>query len=111
MRRKIAVFLGLLLLALLAAILVGRFVPSDEVPLRVGMDEDEVDAVFGDHKGMLGTGGVVGNFSWGQKAYYSVDWLGNRTKVSVFFLNHRVDKWEREILPRTRPPWLKWANW
>ncbi len=112
MRKKLAICLGLVLLALLVTVLVVWFMPPAEPPLRKGMTEPEVEAALG-VKGCL--------FGWGRDqsaGIYSVppDWLGNGGTVWVSFDEAgKVDHWEAKSLPHTRPPWLdktmKYVGW
>ncbi len=119
MRKKLAVGVGLV--AVVLAIAGPPFVTwsarSYELPLRVGMTEEEVQAALGNLPSRMGdSGGVAGAVMLWQKRYDpSPDWLGNRESIQVTYVNSRVTSWEIEPRSRTRPHWLsaaaKWFGW
>jgi hypothetical protein len=136
MRKKLTIYLGLVLLALLVTVLLAWFMPQAEPPLRKGMTEPDVEAALGVKGSLIGLGrhqstgehsvptDRLGNGLTTRrgvtklKGVYSVppDWLGNGATVWVSFDEAgQADHWEVQSLPRTRPPWLdtalKWAGW
>jgi hypothetical protein len=136
MRNKLAIGVGLV--AVVLAIVGPPFVALSARPyepsLRVGMTEQEVDALMGTEicslvKGSGGGSGVSrssghGSMTVGDEADESRSWVGQhwttmniyvdgpdcvgrRRQVSVHFDREgTVTHWETEPLTLTRPPWL-----
>src|SRR5260370_36055478 len=101
MRRRLAMGVGLVLLALLAVVWVVRWLPPDEPPLRMGMSEEEVDRAMGNPGVNLAYSGypVLMYFQ-------GPDLIGNQQRVIVHFDREgRLADWS--VTPsRTRPPCL-----
>jgi hypothetical protein len=112
MRKKVAIGIGLVLLASVVMVLVVLWLPPTEPPLRVGMTEEEVRALLGEPETTLVSGpGILLSIFFPEP-----DWLGyNRRITIVRDVNSQVIYWNDEPLPRTRPPWLdramKWVRW
>jgi uncharacterized protein (DUF58 family) len=114
MRKKLAVWVGLVFLVLVVASFVVWYLPPAEPPLRVGMTDAEVSRVLGEPNGS------VGYVHFGKPPYPRVQRsnyytetgyvFGNRQTVEVYFDDEeRVTTWEVKPLPRSRPPWLDTA--
>jgi hypothetical protein len=101
MRKKIAVGIGLVLLAITLA----WWLQPSWPPLRVGMEREEVDKLLGD-------GRSPGNIDFADEGYYLTyiiepDVLGNRCVVGVLYSkNEKVVSWEVFPLPWRPPPWF-----
>jgi hypothetical protein len=124
MRKKFGVGFGLIAVVLaiagppFVALSMRPYEPLYEPPLRVGMNEDEVNFLLGacncPSSYMLST-----EFDHpGLPRFYgpNPDWAGNQQHIGVWFDNeHRVTAWEIQCLPRTYPPWLdavmEWVGW
>ncbi len=110
MRKKLAVFLGLLLLVLVSTLLAVWFMPGAEPPLRVGMTEWEVEQEMGEGVNQINLG--THTYVWYKQG---PDCLGRQQTVFVLYDKKAVERWRVEPQPRTRPPWLdrtiKWAGW
>jgi hypothetical protein len=105
MRKKIAIGVGLVAVALIVPVVVcGRMAPA-QPPLRAGMTADEVFDLLG-----IGIGGSCTLHSSESDFITEPDWLGNQAWIEVEFDgDHRVVGWDTHPLSRTRPPWLDQA--
>jgi hypothetical protein len=125
MRRKLATCLGLILLALVVAVLAAWWLPPAEPPLRVGMTEKEVDAVLAPKTSSSEPCRDCRPFRLPAsyaKVYWPgwADWRGHYQTVRVWFDNDgRAVEWKIENGSGARPSWLdrqdraikKWAGW
>ncbi len=115
MRKKIAVYLGLVLLALLGTVLVAWPLTPAEPELRQGMTGKDVWLILGYPTLSVGHRFREEDHSESvrfDEVHYErgPDWLGNTAAVEVQFdREHRVSDWRTTPLPRTRPPWLDQA--
>jgi hypothetical protein len=104
MRKKIAIGVGLVLLALLITVLVVLWMQPAGPPLQIGMSEEEVDRA-------MGIPGVNLAYSGYPVLMYfqGPDLIGNEQRVIVRFDREgRLADWS-VTSSRTRPPWLDWA--
>ena len=112
MRKKIAVSVGLVVVALLVTILVAWLMPQPptEPQLRVGMTWEEVEREVG-CKPFLCEGGLYSQ----NVVYVSEDVMGNGQSTLVHYSDGHVTEWEPRRFHSTRPPWLdkamKRAGW
>ena len=105
MRKKIVVYLGMVLLALLVTVLAAWSVPPSEPKLRVGMSQAEVNQAMG---------GFPEGPVYATTYIYRCrpGWLGDTDFVFVEFDAENTLVWWFTAEPTcTRPPWLDWAGW
>ena len=119
MKKKLAIALGFILLALVVTALVVVMLPPAEPPLRVGMTVDEATQITGVDFLLIPEGSSFSPAFYVSGYNTESDWLGNRLYVDLRFCGEEqgwtIVQIDTKRLPRSRPPWLdramKRAGW